>query len=440
MPPGTERSALARRIAFWAPLLARFFWLQAAGQGLAIVGGLLIVRGLPVDDYAIYTMAIAVQTTMAILADSGITQSLIARGGRVASDKVRFSRVVRTALGLRRRLELVTIAVGVPLLLVMLRSHGVGWIASVLAAGAVAVAMHGTVIQTVYATVMFLQLRPLDAQRAAVTSGAVRLALIVVALWLASHSVVFLWIGAAALLLQGSLTERAAVPHLEEADDLSPDDRQAMLEAFRNQLLNGIYFALQPQITVWILTVFGTVETIAQVGALGRLAIALSLVSSAFSSIAVPRFARHQQLSAVRRWYVLLVGAMAVVGALLVVVSLAVPGAILAVIGPKYGGLERELAWMVGATAVGLVASASYLLNSARGWIRGVWLGVPGTIAAQIALAVYVDLRTVRGAVLMQASAAAVPLLLNLGIGLWNMRQEAWDRALAEPAQAADAP
>lgn len=428
MVPGFERIPLARRIAFWAPLLARFFWLQAAAQLLAIAAGLLVVRGLAVEEYAIYTMAIAVQTTMAILADSGITQSLIARGGRVASDRVLFSRVVRTALGLRRTLEVLTLVAGLPLLVAVLRSHDVGWGTCAIAAGAVAAAMHGTVIQTVYATVMFLQLRPMEAQRAAVLSGAARLVLVGAALWLLPRSIVFLWIGAGALLLQGALTERAAIPHLEESDELSPEDRRMMLVAFKHQILNGVYFALQPQITVWILTIFGTVETIAQVGALGRLAIALSLVSSAFSSLAVPRFARHHDLARVRRWYVLLVGAMAVMGVALIVVSLVFPGPILAVLGPQYRGLHRELAWIVGASAVSLVAMASYLLNSARGWVRGVWIGVPATLVTQMALALYVDLSSVRGAVLMQASAFAAPLVINIAIGLFNMRRSVWDR------------
>ena len=439
MATGPERLPFARRIAFWAPLLAKFFWLQAVAQLLAIGSGLLVVRGLTVEEYAIYTMAIAVQTTMAILADSGITQSLIARGGRVATDRVLFSRVVRTALGLRRRLEILTVLVGLPLLAAILRRHGVSWVGCSLAAGAIAVAMHGTVIQTVYSTVMFLQLRPMEAQRAAVVSGAARLGLTITALWLVPRSVVFLWIGAGALLLQGTLTERAAIPHLEESDDLSPEDRRAMLVAFKSQLANGIYFALQPQITVWILTIFGTVQTVAQVGALGRLAVALSLISSAFSSLALPRFARHVDLAHVRRWYVLLVGAMASVGMSIVIASLLFPRAILAILGPNYHGLERELAWIVASSAVSLVSSASYLLNSARGWIRGIWLGVPATLAAQVALAMYVDLSSIRGAVLMQASAFAAPLAINFAIGILNMRQSAWDRSVQGAVQAGHA-
>ncbi len=436
MEPGSERLPFVRRIAFWAPLVVRFLWLQAAGQVLAIAAGLLVVRGLAVEEYAIYTMAIAVQTTMAILADSGITQSLLARGGRVASDRVLFSRVVRTAFALRRRLEVATIVVGLPLLAAILRSHGVSWLACAAAAGAVAAAMHGTVIQTVYATVMFLQLRPMEAQRAAIVSNAVRVALVALALWLLPRSVVFLWIGAAALLLQGSLTARAATPHLEDSDDVSPEDRREMLVAFKAQLLNGIYFALQPQITVWILTVFGTVESVAQVGALGRLAVALSLISSVFSSLALPRFARLARLATVRRWYALIMGGMTAVGVAIVAGALLFPRVILAVLGPHYQGLDRELVWVVGASAISLVSAASYLLNSSRGWIRGIWLGVPATLAAQIALATSVDLSTVQGAVLMQASASAAPLAINLAIGLRNMRRSAWLRSLDRPVEA----
>ena len=91
--------------------------------------------------------------------------------------------------------------------------------------------------------------------------------------------------------------------------------------------------------------------------------------------------------------------------------------------------------WIVGASAISLVSAASYLLNSARGWVRGIWLGVPATLASQILLAMYVDLGSVRGAVLMQASASAAPLAINLAIGVLNMRRSAWLRAAAAPLQ-----
>lgn len=414
---------MSRRVAHWAPLLARFFWLQAIAQLLAIAAGLLIVRWLDVGQFAIYTVAIAVQTTLVILADSGITNSLMARGGAAASDRARFTDVVRTAISLRRRLTAATLIVGVPALLLLLRAYGIPAHIAALAAAAVALSLHASIKQGVYSTVLFLQLRPVDVQRAAVLSGLVRVVLTIAALVLMNHWLPFLWIGAAALLVQGAWLERAARPVLAGAGQRSIEEERAMLLAFRNQLLNGIYFALQPQITVWIMTAFGTVQKVAEVGALGRLAVAFSLVSAAFNSLALPRFARAAEPAAVRRGYVLLTAAMAAVGAAATFIAWAFPRLLLFVLGAAYMHLEPELLWMVGAAAVSLVGITIHLLNTARGWVRGIWLGVPATLLMQIVLARFVDLGSVRGAILIQASAYVAPLLINLAIGVRGMRQ-----------------
>ena len=49
MDPGSGRLPLARRIAYWVPLLARFFWLQAAAQLLAIASGYLHDKHVNMD-------------------------------------------------------------------------------------------------------------------------------------------------------------------------------------------------------------------------------------------------------------------------------------------------------------------------------------------------------------------------------------------------------
>ena len=391
---------------------------------LGIAAGLLIVRGLPLEQFAIYTIALAVQTTMVILGDSGVTQSLLARGGAVATDRRRFTEVVNAATALRRRLEVGTLLVGLPILVALLRSYSVGWTHAVVACAGVALALRGTIMQTLYGTVLYLQLRPIDAQKAALTAGFVRVACTVAALALSRVWLPFLLIGAAGVYLHGELTRRRARAHLDDVASVSPDDRVAMVVAFKNQLLSGIYFALQPQITVWILTLFGTATRVAEAGALGRLAVAFSLVSSAFTGLALPRFARYQEPARVRRGYVALVLLMAMIGGGTLVLAWLFPRPLLMVLGSSYAHLQRELVWMVGASALSLVAAAVYLLNTARGWVRGIWMGVPATIAVQILLVMFVDVSTVRGAILIQASAFAAPLLINVTIALRGMRAD----------------
>jgi hypothetical protein len=431
--------AVRSRLSFWGPLLARFFWLQAVSQLLAIAAGLIIVRGLKLESFAIYTIAVAVQTTAAILADSGITQSLMARGGAVAGDPRRFTEVINTALHLRRRLETVTLALALPVLLYLLHANASGWTAAILAAGAVSLAVHASIDQTIFSTVLMLQLRPLDAQRGAVASAALRLGLVVAVLLFHAQWLAILWIGAVALTVQGWLVRRSARAQLIAHAEISQVDREAMLIAFRNQVLNGIYFALQPQITVWAITVFGSVQKIAEVGALGRLAIAFALVSSAFGSIALPRFARSAGARTVRRSYFLLAGAMVLIGAAAVGGSALFPRLILSILGSKYLHLESELVWMVAASAMSVVASALYLLNTSRGWVQGIWVGVPAAILAQLLVGWLVDLSTVRGAIVLQMSSIVASLAVSAVVAFRGMRQmtDTPSSALSAPGPAA---
>lgn len=421
-PVRSRFDAAARRLAYWTPLLARFFWLQSLAQFLAMVAGLLVVRALGIEQFAAYTVALATQTTMVILADGGITQALMARGGPVAGDRGRFSQAVQAAISLRVRLQLAALAIGLPLLVGILRMYDVGWWAAGVAAAAVGLSLHASVRQTIFSTVLFLQLEPARVQRAAALASFVRVGMLLVAVALVRNWLVFLCIGSAAALLQAVLTERAAMSSLDPAAAVSTDDRAAMLLAFRNQLLNGIYFALQPQITVWILTAFGTAAAVAEVGALGRLAIVFALLSSAFSSLALPRFARATQPSAVRRQYALFLVLTAALGAGVVGLAWLAPGWLLLVLGPQYTHLRQEVLWVIGAGAVSLACSAVHLLNTARNWVRGIWLGVPLTLAAQVFVATQVDLSTIYGAVLMQVSAFVAPLAVNIVIGLRGLR------------------
>jgi O-antigen/teichoic acid export membrane protein len=432
----TNLDFAARRLAYWVPLLAQFFWLQSSAQLLTVMAGVLVVRALRLDEFAVYTIALAAQTTVVILSDGGLTQALLARAGAVATDRARFSQAVQTALALRRRLGIATLAVGVPVLLVLLRWYDVSWTACALASAAVAVSLHASVKQTIFATVLFLQFEPARVQRAAAIAAFVRLAATLAAVALFSHWLVFLWIGSAAVWVQALLTRRAALTKVETGSAVSPDDRAAMLLAFRNQLLNGIYFALQPQITVWILTVFGTAARVAEIGALGRLAIVFAVLSSAFSALVLPRFSRYTDAGQVQRRYVLFTALSGTIGAAVVLLAWAFPRPLLMVLGPQYMHLEAEVVWVIGAAAVSLLCSAVYLLNTARNWVRGLWLGVPATLIAQVAVASYADLSTIRGALLIQVSAFAAPFLVNVAIGIRGIRETRRQAVAVQPPHA----
>src|SRR5690242_4420814 len=57
-------------------LLAGFTWLQAAIQALAALSGLLLVRVLEKPQFAAYTIATSLLTTLNVLTDCGIGTGL----------------------------------------------------------------------------------------------------------------------------------------------------------------------------------------------------------------------------------------------------------------------------------------------------------------------------------------------------------------------------
>src|SRR5580704_18389617 len=94
----------ARRIGNYAVV-------QATGQLIAFTSGILIVRWLPQREYAYFTIANAMQATLNVLADIGISVGLISIGGRVWQDRHRFGELINTALNFRKKLGALAIVI-----------------------------------------------------------------------------------------------------------------------------------------------------------------------------------------------------------------------------------------------------------------------------------------------------------------------------------------
>jgi hypothetical protein len=97
---------------------------QAGIQLLAFASGLLVIRYLPLQEYAYYTIANAVLGTLIVLTDSGISQGVMARGGKVWTNAHALGAVLASGLQLRRRFGWFAAAISLPLLWLLLRRQG----------------------------------------------------------------------------------------------------------------------------------------------------------------------------------------------------------------------------------------------------------------------------------------------------------------------------
>src|SRR6202051_3194818 len=120
-----EGSAPVLRRAFdHARRIGNYALVQAGVQIIAFSSGILLVRWLPQREYAFCTIANAMQATLNMLADIGISVGLISIGGRVWQNRHRFGELINPGLAVRRKLAAASIIIVAPILYAMLARNG----------------------------------------------------------------------------------------------------------------------------------------------------------------------------------------------------------------------------------------------------------------------------------------------------------------------------
>lgn len=101
-------------------------------KGIGFVTGILIVRMLPVQEYAWYTLANTMLGTLIVLTDGGISNGVLALSGKIWQDPQKLGVVVTTGLDLRKKFAIVTLIIVIPILIYLLLNNKSSWLTAVL--------------------------------------------------------------------------------------------------------------------------------------------------------------------------------------------------------------------------------------------------------------------------------------------------------------------
>ncbi len=417
-------TTLTSRLKHWIGLLGAYFTAQSLTQLAGILAGILVVRHLPVKDFALYTLASSVTALLAIASDLGSTASLLHfyRGAEARGEK--FADYVGAVLDLRRT----AFAIGSVALLIAApflgATRGFGRTESFCAAVIVLITVWSQIGSSIRLVLLRLAARYGLAYRAELSGGLFRLAVIGLLVALAHLS-------SLAALAVGSL---AAILVLVLADSPSahPDrgERTAARKAVGRYLLptlpSAFYFALQGPLTIWLAAAFGNTRSIAEVGALGRLGLVVGLLTGLSGAVLVPRLAGIAEQRAFAR-ACLRYGALlaALGGGVLLSVAL-LPDAFLAILGPHYRGLQHELLLLIAGSCLSMLGSFVASVNFVRGWTRLQAVSLAGEVAVQAALIATLPLATTAGVIWFQIGSAIAGLALQLAIFALGLRRPLW--------------
>ncbi len=415
------------RIRERAQLLMSFFSLQALAQLLAALSGILVVRTLGIREFAVYTLVTALQATFAVLTDNGISAMVVARAGRVHFDRARLGQLVASARQMRRRLVAGVIVAGAPIIWFWLKGKNLTTSQFVGLGVLIALSLHFQASASIFGSVPLVLLEVNKVQITQLTGAVVRLVALSLVLIAMPGFMPALWANTLGVGVQAWLARRFAAEHINVMAASHEADLKDLKTMVRAQSLNSVYYAFSGQVTVWLIGFFGTTRAVAEVGALGRLSSVVMLGQSALGMLVGPRLARLQTAGPFRRRYVLITSlSLLLAGSLCGLATLA-PAAFLWVLGPSYAGLKAELPLVILSSSIYLVSTTVFVLNNSKAWIEAAWIAVPLILAVQAVSLVFLEVGTVRGAILFGLLSSIPPLLVNSTIAV--VKIISWERS-----------
>lgn len=400
------------KIVSWGKLISITGSAQIIVQALGFFSGILIIRMLPVHEYAFYTLANTMLGTMTVLADGGITTGVMAQGGKVWQDKEKMGIILATGLDLRKKFAIVSLLISVPILFYLLLHNGANWLTSILISLALIPAFYAALSDSLLEIVPKLHqtILPLQKNQVGVSLG--RLLLTTLTIFIFPWA--FIGILAAGIpRILGNIQLRKIGYELADKNQ-KPDKkiRAEILTLVKLIMPTSIYYCVSGQITIWLISVFGNTTSLAQLGALGRLSALLSIFGAIVVTLIIPRFAKLElDKNLLLKRFLQIMGLLIVLLSLIIFVVYLFPIPILWVLGDTYKGLPYELLLSVISSCISLLGGIVFSLYSSRGWAMSPILMISINLVSIIILASILDLSNLKGALYFNIWLSGVVLL-----------------------------
>jgi len=395
-------------------------------QGLTIAAnllyGLLCVRLLPSADYAKFVVLFGVQGTVLVLMDVNFSGTLIPLIG----DRINNHRLIADYVASLRQLSYWLFAfVGAGTIVcypLLVKHRNWNWVTVTSMILILLLSTWFVRIGSAYGTVLILlRQRPLW-YRAQMISSLGTLAALGV-FWM------FHWLGAfTAILINVMGIVYLGVDYYIQAQRLlgaegssRPEFRRAIVGLALPNIPQAVFFSLQGQISLFLITFFGHTQAVSGVGALARLGQIFIIFKQGNYLFVEPYFAKIPK-KRVPFAYAITVAIVGSVCCTFMLVAHSTPQLLLWLLGPQYSGLRNEVQIAMGAGAVSFLSSVLWSIHSARRFVYwwNVGLSIVITLVVQILFIIKVDMGAIRGVLLLTLVTNTASLFTNILSGAYG--------------------
>ncbi len=396
----------------WGKLISITGSAQIIVQAVGFASGILIIRLLPVQEYAFYTLANTMLGTLTVLADGGITTGVMARGGKVWQDKEKMGIVLATGLDLTKKFAIGSLLVSVPILFYLLAHNGASWMTSLLIALALIPAFYAALSDSLLEIVPKLHQNIFALQKNQVGVGLGRLLLTALTMFIFPWAFIGILAAGIPRIFGNIQLRKMGYQFADKNQKPDKEIRNEILALVKRIMPTSIYYCVSGQITIWLISIFGNTTSLAQIGALGRLSVMLSIFSAIIFTLIIPRFAKLvSDKKILLQRYIQIMLTLLVLLSCIVLFVYFFPKPILWILGKDYKDLNYELLLSIIGSCIGLLSGIVFSLYSSRGWALSPIVLITINLLAIITFASLLDLSTLEGVLFLEIALGLVALL-----------------------------
>ena len=386
---------------------------QGAVQLLNAATGLLLLRWLSVKDYAQYILAFSFSVALGLLTDLGFSGTIVALVGPRGNDPKVIGSYIRSGRHLRNLLLLICSPVAAILFIRICRQHQWDILTSTVLYISIVVSIYFNGTVSYFGAPLLIRGQLTQYYRSQIGAAIFRIAtcgLLFMTGWLSAWTAS--WINVLAFFLTGLLYVRASRPFVQIPHTLQRSATHQMWHYILPNLPSLIFFSLQGQISLFLISLFGGTRSIAEVGALGRLA-QLFLLFSGFNGTVIEPFIARLPDKQVLRYFLLIAACGTALAGSISLLGFYFPGLLLPLLGPRYASLHEDIGWVVLSSCIGYLVGVLWTMTAARRWIywETTWVTIGCILLTQVTFAWRVGVTSTFHAVLFGVVTSGAYLL-----------------------------
>lgn len=398
----------------WGKMLSVTGFAQVLVQLAGVATGLIVTNLLPKQEYAYYTIAITMLGTMTVLADSGIGVGVMSSGGKVWDDKFKLGEVLKTGVVLRRKFAIFSLVVSLPILVFLLHKQGAETLTIFLICASLLPAFWAALSDSLLETIPKLHhaVLPLQKNQGFVSFG--RLALTSLSVFLFPFTFVTLLANGVPRIWGNAQLKKISTSYVDETAGVNETVKRDILNIVKRSLPGNIYYCISGQLTLWLLSFFGTSSDIAGIGAMTRITMLTSIVSMMFNTLFIPQFSKLTDKSKMIKHLGLYFSFLIAICLVIIFFTWLLDDFILSLLGNSYLGLNFELLLTMTLSCLTLIGGACYGLSSSQGWIINPVLLITTNIFSVVVGLYFFKVDNITDALYFQLTTALIPLVITI--------------------------